>query len=395
MKNTVINFIHFVISVLFRVFSIFIDDETIFFESFHGKQYSDNPRAIYEYISNQKTNFAMVWSVKKGYEGIFIEHSIPYVTRFSFKWILKMSRAKYWIVNTRLPLWMYKSKNTVYIQTWHGTPLKKLGLDIEQVMMPDTNTKTYKEKFVKESNRWDILISANSYSSLIFKRAFKYDNQILECGYPRNDKLVLYKNDHTVIKKVKSRLNLPKDKKIILYAPTWRDNQFYNVGEYKFTMPFSLKKFYDQFGEDMILLIRMHYLVSENLKLDKYENTIIDVSNYEDMNDLLIIADLLITDYSSSLFDYAILKRPVLLYMYDKSEYQNDIRGFYFDVTKELPNNIVETEIELFKQIYNFTIDKYKCSFDGKFHQNFCSAEDGNSSKRVFREIIEEKGKRK
>lgn len=395
MKNIVVNFSHIVISVLFRILSNFTIDNSIFFESFHGKQYSDNPRAIYEYLQNQETNYTMIWSVKRGYEEVFIENNIPYVRRFSFKWIIKMACSKYWIINTRIPLWIYKSKNTVYIQTWHGTPLKKLGIDINQVVMPSTDTKTYKENFIKEANRWDILISPNSYSSAIFKRAFQYDNKILEIGYPRNDKLVLKKNDNKLIKKIKNNLNLANDKKIILYAPTWRDNQFYSKGSYKFEMPFDLKKFHNQFGEDIILLIRMHYLVNEEFIQNEYRNTIIDVSNYEDMNDLLIIADLLITDYSSSLFDFAVLKRPIILYMYDKEEYKNSIRGFYFDVNKKLSNNTVETETELFKQIYNFTVDKYEYGFDEEFQQKFCALEDGNASESIFREINRENGGRK
>src|SRR5690625_3166812 len=142
----------------------------IIFESFLGKQYSDNPRAIYEYLQRNHLNKKMYWSVDGKSVHQFKELNIQYVRRFSFKWMFLMNRAKYWVTNSRLPLWIPKSKDTIYLQTWHGTPLKKLATDMDEVHMPGTNTKIYKKNFVTEAQKWDYLISPNAYSTEIFKR---------------------------------------------------------------------------------------------------------------------------------------------------------------------------------------------------------------------------------
>src|SRR5690625_1328336 len=126
--------------IAFRIFSYLPKHEkTIIFESFHGKQYSDNPRAIYEYIKEHYPEYNLVWSADRRYTSLFEEKNVNYVTRLSLKWLLIMPRAKYWVINARLPLWIPKQKSTVYLQTWHGTPLKRLGVDIPEVHMPGTD----------------------------------------------------------------------------------------------------------------------------------------------------------------------------------------------------------------------------------------------------------------
>lgn len=144
----------------------------VIFESFHAKQFSDSPRAIYEYMKEKHTDFELVWSVDKQATKLFEKLGVPYIRRFSLQWFLTFPRAKYWVNNVRLPGWMPKPRNTVYVQTWHGTPLKKLGLDIGEVHMPGTDTSNYQANFIKESEKWDYLVSPNPYSTEIFKRAF-------------------------------------------------------------------------------------------------------------------------------------------------------------------------------------------------------------------------------
>src|SRR5690606_3287214 len=144
--------------------------KTIIFESFHGKQYSDNPRAIYEYLKDNQYDYRMYWSVDQRYIDVFKDKSIKHVKRFSIKWLFLMARAEFWVTNSRLPLWIPKSNHTTYVQTWHGTPLKKLAADMEEVHMPGTDIIRYKNNFLKESSKWDYLISPNAYSTEIFKR---------------------------------------------------------------------------------------------------------------------------------------------------------------------------------------------------------------------------------
>lgn len=361
----------------------------IIFESFFGKSYSDNPRAIYEYLKQHHPEFKLIWSADKRYLETFKKHSLPFVKRFSIKWLFFMTRAKYWVVNSRMPLWLAKPKQTIYVQTWHGTPLKKLGIDIENVQMPGTNTEAYKKNFLYEANKWDYLISPNRYSTEIFRRAFGFQKTIVESGYPRNDFLINHNNPEA-IKKIKRQMNLPLDKKIILYAPTWRDNQFYSKGKYKFDLQIDLQKLQSIFGDNYIFLLRLHYLVAENLDLTPYQNFAFDFSKHDDIRELYLISDILITDYSSVFFDYANLKRPMLFYVYDIDHYRDHLRGFYFEFEKYAPGPLVKTTNELIDEIQKIEelgIDSTDQKFED-FYVKFCSLEDGNASKRVVETIF-------
>lgn len=366
------------------------NNKLIVFESFLGKQYSDNPRAIYEYLMENHPEYNMYWSVEKQSSQKFNDYNVKYVQRFSLQWLILMNRAKFWVSNSRLPSWISKPPGTIYIQTWHGTPLKKLALDMEEVHMPETNTGEYKENFVNETAKWDYLISPNQYSTDIFKKAFNYQGKIVESGYPRNDYLV-NNNTEDEKNKIKKRLKLPKDKKVILYAPTWRDHQFYERGRYKFDIHIDLDLFQKEISNDYILLIRMHYLIAENVDVSKYSGFIYDVSQYEDIRELYILADMLITDYSSVFFDYAILKKPIIFFVYDLFEYRDILRGFYFDFEVEAPGPLVKNTDELITEIKYFTDNKLTNDKLVHFRKKFCSLEDGTASKRVVCSTIIER----
>lgn len=361
----------------------------IVFESYSGKQYSCNPRALYEYLVQQHPDFELIWSVNKGFTTEFDTKQIPYVKRFSLRWFIVMARAKYWITNSRMPLWIPKPKHTTYIQTWHGTPLKKLALDMKEVHMPNTTTVAYKENFRKEVQNWDYLISPNAYSTKNFKSAFQFDKTIIEAGYPRNDFLYANNNPRAVYE-FKQRNKLPLDKKVILYAPTWRDNQFYSKGKYKLDLQLDLKALKKALGDNYIILLRMHYLVAEQFDLSQYEGFVYDFSKHVDINELYIMADLLITDYSSVFFDYANLKRPIIFYTYDIQSYRDKLRGFYFNLEKEAPGPVVTTNQEVLDAILNFEktgLGEFKEKYND-FYNQYCYLEDGNSSKGVVTKIF-------
>ena len=360
----------------------------IVFESFLGRQYSCNPKAIYEYMKENHPEYKFYWSIdpkqKQNFEGL------QTIERFSFKWLYVMARAQYWVINSRLPLWLSKPKGTTYLQTWHGTPLKKLVFDVEEVYMPGTTTEKYKQNFYTESRNWDYLISPNAYSSHIFKSAFRFDKEMLEYGYPRND--VLYTGDNEEnIKRLKTELGISLHKKVILYAPTFRDNQFYKSGNYKFDLPMDLANLKERYGKDCIILLRMHYLVAENFDLGPYKGFAFDFSNRADINDLYLVSDLLITDYSSVFFDYANLRRPIAFYTYDLDEYRETLRGFYFDLVKEAPGPIVESEPALIETLDEFMttgqFNHYKTQYE-TFTQKYCYLDDGFTSKEVVDHVF-------
>lgn len=361
--------------------------KTIIFESFGGRQISDSPLAIYEELKKSHPDYQLVWVINRGLEKMAQANGYDYVIRGSFKWVKVIEKAQIWVENARLPQWVRKPEHVKIIQTWHGTPLKKLGLDIENVMMPGTTTEKYHENFVQEANRWDYLISPNEYATQIFRKAFGYENKILEIGYPRNDELA--QPSEAVINKIKQRLGIPADKKVVLYAPTYRDNQFFTKGKYSFQLPFDLKQMQAAFGKDTVLLLRMHYLISNAMDLSDMEGFAYDVSSYSNISDLYLISDLLVTDYSSVFFDYAYLKRPIVFFPYDFEVYKDELRGFYLDYTKDLPGEIAYDVDALLENIVRGLRVTDMASDESfmKFYNRFCKINAGNASKRVVEEI--------
>ncbi|AIC99870.1 Teichoic acid poly(glycerol phosphate) polymerase [Bacillus subtilis] len=383
-------------SLLVRVYSIAFrtigllprNEKLIIFESYSGKQFSCNPRAIFEYLEENKDkyDYRLIWSIDKRNKDLFDNLDVKYLKRFSLKWLWYMATAKYWITNSRLPLWIPKPRKTTYVQTWHGTPLKKLANDMDEVHMPGTTTEQYKKNFLKEASKWDYLISPNAYSTEIFRSAFQFKRTFIESGYPRND--FLHKeNKYEEMLKIKDRLGIDRDKKIILYAPTWRDNSFYAKGKYKFNMVLDLESLKDQLSDEYILILRMHYLVSENINLTAYKGFAYDFSNHNDIRELYLISDILITDYSSVFFDFAGLKRPILFYVPDIEFYRDKLRGFYYDFEKCAPGPLLKTTEKVIEAIHKTKHYKQDENLTS-FYDQFCYLEKGDSSKKVVEEIL-------
>ncbi|WP_239454432.1 bifunctional glycosyltransferase/CDP-glycerol:glycerophosphate glycerophosphotransferase [Bacillus suaedaesalsae] len=359
-----------------------LKEKTIVFESFLGKNYSDSPKNIYEYMYKQNTDYKYIW--------IFNEkRNIPgpakQIKRFSFSYYYYLATAKYWVSNSRLPLHLTKREGNVYLQTWHGTPLKKLVFDMNDIHSANPN---YKLHFYKQSRRWDYLISANQYSSDIFRSAFKFEKEMLEYGYPRNDALHS-KNKDEISKEIKQNLGIPLTKKVVLYAPTWRDDEFYSAGKYKFKLRLNLKKMKEELGDEYIILLRMHYFIANNIETDGVEDFAYNLSKYNDIADLYLISDILITDYSSVFFDYANLKRPILFYTYDLEKYRDTLRGFYINMENEVPGPLLMTSDEVIDSIKNINevTEKYKYTYD-QFYEKICGWEKGNATEQVVKRVF-------
>ncbi|SIN54867.1 CDP-glycerol:poly(glycerophosphate) glycerophosphotransferase [Mycobacteroides abscessus subsp. abscessus] len=329
-------------------------------------------------------NYEFIW-VFKNPSKVQIPGSAKKVKKGSKAYYEAYSKAKYWVSNARLPLYLNKKPNQVYIQNWHGTPLKRLANDMKVIRMPGTTTDNYKRNFREETSRWDYLVSPNRYSSKIFETAFwMKPEQLLEIGYPRNDVLVNHANDKSYIQEIKENLNLPADKKVIMYAPTWRDDEFVKKGKYLFNLQIDLDNLQAQLGDDYVVLLRMHYLISNALDLRGYEDFAIDVSNYSDISELYLISDCLITDYSSVMFDYGVLKRPQFFFAYDLDKYGQDLRGFYLDYHNDLPGPIHQDPYQLTEDLKN--LDQVSIDYNDKinqFYDDFCSLENGQASKAI------------
>jgi len=386
------------VSVAFRKYQyqsiakrVDVEPDTIIFESFMGRGFNDNPKAIYEeMLSNKKyANCRFIWAFKENKKNID-SLQLPraeLVSVGSRAYYQAYARASVWVSNSRLPEQLQPKEDQRYIQTWHGTTLKKLGYDIAVRGKNAMNTKReLRKKYSVDAERYFALVSPSPYMTAIYQSSFNLQKhpqaQIWETGYPRNDRLV--NATKSEIAELKKKLELPADKKIVLYAPTWRDDQHaVGVGyTYETELDFGLLR--EKLSDEYVILFRAHYFIANSFDFMKYDGFVRDVSRVDDINDLFLVADLLITDYSSVLFDYAILQRPVVLYMYDLMDYRNNMRGFYLDITQDLPGPITETSKDVVEAIKSATVDPQ--DFE-RFNQRFNPYEDGKSAMRAAERI--------
>lgn len=364
------------------------DKNTVLFISYLGKGYLCNPKYIHLEMMKypELEGMTFVWALKDTRTKIEGAKIVKYN---SPKYFYYLAKSKIWVVNCKLPEFVKKKDNQVYIQTWHGTCLKRLSHDIETKdeitfyrtgMSRDEMTRSYDVDVAK----YDYMISPNSFTTDKYVSAFKVDQRkIREYGYPRNDYLVNLNED--TISQLKEKYNIPAGKKVLLYSPTWRDNH-YNEKGYIFKLECDFKKWKEQLGQEYVVLFKPHYLISNKFDNTNLEDFLYCIDENVDINELYAISDLLVTDYSSVFFDYTILDRPVIFYMYDLENYRDNLRGFYLDIYTELPGKIVEDEDSLLKLINsNDFYDKEKMtSFRNRFH----SLENGTAAKTVIEKLI-------
>lgn len=365
-----------------KYYSNQVDDNLIIFSSMHGKSYNDSVKYLYlELLNNpQYSNYNFIWAFNSPLEYTYlINPRTRVISYLSEEYFECLSKAKYIFTSTRIIDGFEFKPNQVYTQTWHGSPLKKLGVDIVVTSNARTSILDYQLMNQNDSYRIKYFLSQNSFSTEKFKSAFELSDtcNILELGYPRNDLLFNYNNDD--IMRIKESLNIDLNKKIILYTPTWRENNL-KINKYEDEEAIDFNKVLNHLNDEYIILYRSHYMSSNNIN----NNQIIDVSKHDDISELFIISDILITDYSSTFFDFANLKRPIIFHMYDYDTYLNDTRGVYQEVLNDLPGTITKDEMSLIEAIKENKVSDNIEYFNNKY----CLYDDGNASKRVIKEII-------
>ena len=359
-------------------------EKTVVFESFLGRQYGCSPKALFlEMASNPAyKDYTKIWMFVRPekYKSLEKYPGTKVVKYGSREFYQSYAKAKYWITNYHLPRGIQKAKDQVYIQTWHGTPLKKIGCDVADKGFLSADKKRAFKEYEREGRLIDFLPSPSSFYTEKITSAFRLGSQakILEIGYPRNDALFTFTEEKCA--KIREKLGIPKGKRTLLYAPTWRDDQHKAGTGYTYKLGLDFDCLKEKLGEDWVLLFRAHYLISSSFDFKKYGGFIKNVSEYDDINDLYLISDLLVTDYSSVFFDYGNLMRPMLFYMYDYEKYKNQLRDFYFDIT-ELPGPVIKEERDISKDIEelweNFSYDEKYRRFNERFNpvRGACSGE--------------------
>ncbi|WP_165966509.1 bifunctional glycosyltransferase/CDP-glycerol:glycerophosphate glycerophosphotransferase [Actinomadura sp. 7K507] len=352
------------------------------FDSYEGTQYSCNPRAIYEELIRRKPNLECVWVSRDGQ--FAVDGKARTVLAGSREHYRVLARARYVVTNFGMPPWYTKRDGQTYIQTWHGTPLKRLARDLKD--MPYRRTERL-DRMDREVPRWDLLLSPSPYATQIMRRAFQYGGEVLETGYPRNDILSTPEWER-IGSRIRKRLGIPDGKKVVLYAPTWRDDRHHAVGSHGFSLELDVETMRQTLGDDHVLLLRAHHLVTDRDGPTTGE-FVIDVSRYPDIAELYMAADVLVTDYSSAMFDYAILGRPMVFFTYDLERYRDHVRGFYFDLEAEAPGPVVTTSAKAAEAVREATggEERYTDEYD-RFFVKYCPHDDGQAAVRVVDRIL-------
>ncbi|MFD7292472.1 CDP-glycerol glycerophosphotransferase family protein [Streptomyces sp. NPDC059897] len=356
----------------------------VLFDSFRGTQIADSPRAVFDELVRRGTDLDLLWVVRD--DQVEVPTGARAVRMWSPEWYEALARSQYLVYNNHFPAWFRRREGQTVVQTWHGTPLKKIGHDIESVHFSDQG---YLDRLATEVGQWSMLISPNSFSTPILRRAFGFEGEMLETGYPRNDvhhRPPAYQEKRAAV--VRERIGLPEGKKVVLYAPTWRDDQYHAAGQYTLDFRIDLDDARARLGEDHVLLVRRHPNVVDPVP-GAGDGFVFDVSTYNDMADLMLVTDILVTDYSSLMFDFANTGRPMLFFTYDLDHYRDTLRGFYFDFERSAPGPLLHTSRQLVDAVRD--IDTLSGTYALKyrhFTQRYCDLEDGAASARVVDRML-------
>ncbi|MDQ1144325.1 CDP-glycerol glycerophosphotransferase [Bacillus sp. SORGH_AS 510] len=364
--------------LFFHLFKLFpICSNKIVFSSYYGNGYGDHSKYIAEEIINSEANYEMVWLLKKDLiHNSDLPPNIRAVKYGSIRAIYEMVTAKIWIDNCRKSSYVRKRDGQFYIQTWHGgISLKQIEKDAEANL-----SISYLENAKNDSRIANLFISNSKFCTKMYRSAFWYSGEILECGSPRCD-ILLNKKDN-VNEKVRSYFGINSSKHILMYAPTFRTDSNTNV--YDIDYDGLIKVLERNFGGSWVVLVRLHPNVAYKENFIEYSSTIINATDYNDMYELLAVSDILITDYSSTMFEFSFTNKPVLLYATDIETYIKD-RSFYFDI-HSLPYPLAQNNQQLFSILEQFDEIKYTTELR-KFLSSLELVEQGTASKEVV-EII-------
>ena len=346
-----------------------VQPDVVLYNAWWGKL-ADSPRAIFEELRRRDAPLEHVWVLD---DPGATPAGATAVRPGSLRFLEQSGRARYIVSNNTLRGYFRKKPATTYVQTWHGTPLKRIGFDIERPTFADSDR--YLRNLRREAGCWDFLVSPNHFSTPILRSAFGYGGEVIETGYPRND-LLLADGSDRARELIRTELGIPPGDRAIMYAPTWRDDS-------SFSTELDLRALGDALGERDTLLFRAHSAVASTASVPDHPR-LRDVSGRSDIRELLLAADVLVTDYSSVMFDFGCTGKPMLFFTYDLERYRDDIRGFYFDLAAEAPGPLLETTAELVAALRD--LDAVRARFGPayeRFRERFCHLDDGHAAQRV------------
>ena len=349
-----------------------IQKGVVLFDSFNGKVIGDSPLDIFLELQKVRPDLQFYWTTAAHTKAPDGAVGVRFESR---QWLDLLASAEYIVANTSLPWYFRKVAGQTYLQTWHGTPLKRLVHDIP----PGSLTKSYLDTMGREAAAWDYLISPSPFCSEVLPRAFRYTGEVIETGYPRNDRLKTHSS--TDRKRIRESLGVTDSKTVlILYAPTWRDYKRTATGNWDLV---SYLEPDIKLPEGFQIMFRGH-TNTHNVNSAKAAGSSLDVTKYPDVTELYIAADVLITDYSSVMFDYSVTGKPMIFLVPDLNRYEAE-RGFYFDFRGSAPGPIVTSKAEVLDILSKLpeTAKSFQNAYK-HWQQTFNSLEDGKAAKRVI-----------
>jgi CDP-glycerol glycerophosphotransferase len=355
---------------------------TVFFESHLGKQFSDNPRYLYEAMVSKGLPYRYVWAYRNG-PSRFPDQAVR-VRRDSWRYYYEIARAGFLVDNQGLPPVVVRRRGQRYVQTWHGTPFKHMGFDEPRLARAPEKVKASHQSGV---DRWDDFVVTSTWSENVFREAFRLKARPLRTGYPRNDRLVRGESEerHDALRQ---QLDLPTDRKILLYAPTFRRYpKALTTGNPKNTPRLDFAAFDEALGDEWFVVVRAHYL--DRITVGRrFLNVARNMSGYDDVTDLMVVADALLTDYSSVMFDFALTGKPMAFYTSDYELY-TFMRGSYFELADEAPGPKVDNTAEILDWLGS--LDESQAKFRERyqaFRARYGEFEDGTAAEAIIREVF-------
>ncbi|MCW2287488.1 CDP-glycerol glycerophosphotransferase (TagB/SpsB family) [Leucobacter luti] len=358
----------------------------VFFESFYGRQVSCNPLALDREIAQQHPELPRYWSVTS--ESQRVPGGAVPVLVGGPEWHAARRSARLLVVNDWLRYGFRRRRGQVVLQTWHGTMLKHLALG-----RPGVGIRT-RIAIRRESRRWSLLLSQNPHATEQFRSSYAYRGEILETGYPRTDRLaraVVAEGRHPIaVRTARSVLGIPAEAHVLVYAPTWRDGGVTVIDE------LNVQRLAEELGEDWVVVARGHTRTHSFGTYGSASASVIDASTHDDVNDVILAADLLVTDYSSIMFDAAVAQVPMLFFVPDLPAYRDRERGFTFDFEREAPGPLLTTRAELVTLAHdwaehgaNAAWAVASASAAEAWRERFTPHDDGHAAERVVAALVE------
>jgi CDP-glycerol glycerophosphotransferase len=364
-----------------------IEPDLAAFAAYWYRGYSCNPRAIYEKLREMAPGIRGVWIVDKDHVA-GMPSGVDYVVSGTPDYYRLIARAKYFVNNVNFPNAFVKRPGTIHVQTHHGTPLKKMGLDLRDAFVAGSRMNF--ERLLRRAARWDFSITSNVFSTLVWERAYPTRYETLEIGYPRNDALV--NATEADIARIRAELGIGAGQTAVLYAPTHRE---YLDG---YTPTIDVTRVAEELGAEYVLMQRLHYFYEDDREpgVRAGAGHLLDVTHHPSVEELCLAADVLVTDYSALMFDYGVLDRPIVIHAPDWEAYRK-LRGTYFDLLAEPPGLVTRTGAELVAAFRSQAVwGEDAARLRAAFRARFCALDDGHAAERVVRRVwpaaIEETG---